>query len=361
MRFQFSLWFALALPAQGFVSPAHFAAVEGTGSSTLPFGTQALPARYLQVHDGVPAQTITGLAFRHDTSGTSRPAFTLTVDVWLSTAVGAAASTVVAFDANHGGDKRHVVVNRSVTVPASDPAQLPGAFLLELPFDPGQDFAFAGGGASLCWEVHVIANSSLAVNVPFDAVLTQASTAASPGLQGTRAHTGCLATGRTQPMAIAPLNSAVDWATGIATQRVSGQQLLANGILAWASGTGATTWSGAPLPILLPTGAGAPSGPCTLFTDPALLTVGIASATGTAALQLQYVVTPALHGVRLPVQLIGLDAAANALGLTTSNLVVQQLVAPYPVDLGIRRVYAVGGLAATGTVDAGSPLVTWFR
>jgi hypothetical protein len=68
-----------------------------------------------------------------------------------------------------------------------------------------------------------------------------------------------------------------------------------------------------------------------------------------------------LHGALLPVQLLGLDAAANALGITTSNLVVQQLVAPYPAAIGIQRVYAVGALAATGTVDGSSPLITRFR
>lgn len=351
----------MALPAQGVVSPSHFTAVEGTGNSTLPFGTQSLPARYLQVHDAVAAQTITGLGFRHDTSGATRPAFSLTVDVWMSTAVAPAAATVAQFDANHGVDKRHVISNRTVLVPANDPAQLPGAFLLDLPFDAGQDFVFAGGGASLCWEVHVTANSSLVTNVPFDAVLTQGTIATAPGLAGTRAFAGCVATGRTQPIAIAPLNSTVDWVAGLATQRVSGLQLLPNGIVAWASGSGATVWNGAPLPIVLPTTTGAPSGTCTLFTDPALLTVGVASPTGTALLQLQYAVGPALHGALLPVQLLGLDAAANALGITTSNLVVQQLVAPYPAAIGIQRVYAVGALAATGTVDGSSPLITRFR
>lgn len=351
------LLFTLALPAQGFVSPAHFTATEGTGSSTLPFGTQSLPARYMQVHDGVPAQTIVGIAFRHDTAGIVRPAHTLTLDVWMSTAAGAAASTVATFATNHGPDLRHVVSNRTVAVPANDPSRLPGAFLLDLPFDPGQDFVFAGGGASLCWEVQVTANSATTTSIPFDAVLTQGATPANPNFAGTRAFTGCLATGRTQPMSIVSANSPVDWVLGVATQRVNATQLQANGIVVWASGTSTTSWSGTPLPMALPVGTGT-SGPCTLFTDPALLTAGVASASGTAQLQLQFAVTPALHGSTLPVQLLGLDAAANALGITTSNLVVQQLVAPYPAVIGIQRVYAVGGLAATGTVDANSPLIT---
>lgn len=61
-----AILFAVGLPAQGFVSPSHFASVEGTGNSTLPFGWATPPVRFLQVHDGVPAMTVQGLAFRYD-------------------------------------------------------------------------------------------------------------------------------------------------------------------------------------------------------------------------------------------------------------------------------------------------------
>lgn len=167
-------------------------------------------------------------------------------------------------------------------------------------------------------------------------------------------------TGRIQPMSIVSANSPVHWLLGVATQRVNATQPQANGIVVWASGTSTTSWSGTPVPMALPVGTGT-SGPRTLSTDPTLLTAGVASASGTAQLQLQFAVTPALHGSTLPVQLLGLDAAANTLGITTGNLVVQQLVAPYPAVIGIQRVYAVGGLAATGTVDANSPLITEFQ
>lgn len=352
--------FPCGLLAQGFVSPSHFATVEATGSSNLPFGQATAPVRYLQVHDGVPAQTITGLAFRHDTSGQLRPAFTVTVDVWLSTATAAAANTQAAFDLNHGPDKQHVITSRAVAVPANDPSRLPGAFLLDLPFDTGVNFAFAGGGAALCWEVHVTATTSTANFIPFDAVLTQGATPQSPNLVGTSAFTGCLATGRTQTMRLTPANSPVDWATGLATQRVQATSLQANGVIAWIVGSSTTSWAGGPLPMLLPGSATGASGPCTLYCDPLLATAAVATAAGTATIQLPLVVTPAVHGFLLPSQVVGLDAAANSLGLTTTNLVVQQLVAPYASDVGIRRVYALN-LGATGTVDGNSPLVTWFR
>lgn len=352
--------FALALPAQGFVSPAHFAAVEGTGNSALPFGHVTMPFRFLQVHDGVPPLVVQGLAFRHDTNGTVRPAFTLTVDAWMSTAAVTAAGALATFDSNHGADKLRVVTNRTVNVPANDPAQLPGAFLLDLPFDPGVTFSFAGG-ASLCWEVHVTSTTNATSLIPFDAVLTQGSTPASPGLLGTRAHTGCLATGATQGMSIAPANSPVDWTAGVATQSVNATRLQSNGLIAWVSGTNTALWGGIPLPFVIPTSTGAPSGTCSLYTDLALLTVAVASASGTAQLVQQFAVTPALHGVLLPTQVLGLDAAANPFGVTSSNLVVQQLIAPYPAAIGISRVYALGGLPATGTVDANSPLIVWLR
>lgn len=350
---------ASAAPAQGFVSPPHFATVEGTGNSALPFGAATMPFRYQQVHDGVPAQALTGLAFRHDTTGTLRPAFSLTLDAWVSTAAGAAAATSATFDANHGPDKLRVVTNRTIVVPANDPARLPGAFLLDVPFDPGVVFAFAGG--TVCWEVQITASTNTTASIPFDAALTQGSTPGSPGMVGTRAHTGCVASGRTQPLAIVPANSPVDWTAGVATQVVNASQLQANGVAVWVTGTNTTSWAGVPLPVAIPGSLGAPSGECTLRTDLALTTAAIASASGTAQLQQQFPVTTALHGYVLPTQLLGLDAAANPFGLTASNLVLQQLVAPYATDLGIRRVYAAGSLAATGTVDGNSPLVTWFR
>lgn len=360
MRILTILLFALSLPAQGFVSPAHFATVEATGNSALPFGQATAPLRYQQVHDGIPAQTITGLAFRHDTTGPLRPAFTVTVDVWLSTASAAAANTQASFAANHGPDQQQVIGNRTIAVPTNDPSRLPGDFLLDLPFDTGVSFAFAGNGASLCWEVQVTATSNTTNLIPFDAVLTQGAAPASPGLVGTSAFTGCIATGRTQPMRLAPANSPVDWLTGLATQRVQATSLQANGLIAWIVGTSTTTWSGGALPTLLPGTAGGSSGPCTLYCDPLLATAAVATAAGTATIQWSLTATPAAHGFLLPSQVVGLDAAANSLGLTTTNLVVQQLVAPYPADVGIRRVYALN-LGPTGTVDGNSPLVTWFH
>src|SRR5262245_31818730 len=77
------------LPAQGYVSPAHFAHSEGISQQSFPFGIATVPFRYLQVHDDVPAMTVRGLAFRHNggnVNGTIYPAHAVTLNAWMSTA-----------------------------------------------------------------------------------------------------------------------------------------------------------------------------------------------------------------------------------------------------------------------------------
>ena len=50
------------------------------------------------------------------------------------------------------------------------------------------------------------------------------------------------------------------------------QQLLPNGVIVWINGLDRTQWNGIPLPLTVPTSTGAPSGTCTLYTDPFFLT-----------------------------------------------------------------------------------------
>jgi hypothetical protein len=344
--------------AQSFVSPAHFATVEAPSNSSVPFGYFVGPIRYQQIHDDVPPRTLTGLAFRHETNGQTRAAYSLTLDVFVSTAATTAATASTTFATNHGTDRLQVVTNRTLTVPGNDPSQLPSPFTLAIPFDAGVDFPFARG-ASLCWEVQVTAWSTTAV-VLFDAVLVPSIAPPTSWLAGTRSGLGCLATGRTAPMTATPANSVVDWNAGTGTFRVNGSQLQSGGVFGWITGTSTTQWNGLPLPSVLPSTLGAPSGACTLYTDLGLLTVATASGSGTAQLALPFVPTAALHGTVLCTQVLGLDATANALGLTTSNLVQQQVVQPDPLPGRMARVFAVGSLAATGTLETNGCLVTRF-
>jgi hypothetical protein len=358
--------FVASLGAQGYVSPTHFNGVEGTSNNSFPFGgslATSTPFRYQQIHDDVPTSVIQGLSFRHETTsaGTVRAPFTVTIDAWISTSPRTSATPDVTFDNNHGVDKIQVVTNRTISVPGNDPSLVPNPFNIDIPFDTGVVFPFAGGGASLCWEVQVTARTNTA-SVPFDAIQNSGTSPANPAAISSRAFTGCLSTGRTQPMlAVAQSNTVapMDWITGTGNLGCNGTQLEANGIVAFVYGTDRTQWNGLPLPLDVPGSTGAPSGTCTLHTDIVVANVAIASAAGAASSVLTFAVTPALHGTTIQTQIVGLDAAANASGFTTSNLLVQQLVAPYAIPLGVCRVYLAGSLGATGTTNVFA-LVTKF-
>jgi len=229
--------------------------------------------------------------------------------------------------------------------------------VLDIPFDV--PFVFAGSPASLCWEVQITARTNTTAE-SFDGVLNVASVAASPPVFATRAFTGCLSTGHTQPIMIATSLGSTNWPAGTGTTADSASGLLAGGAIFWALGFDRTSWNGNPLPIVVPGSPGAPSGACYLRLDVASTRFAVASAGGTAQLNLAFGVQPALHGVEFYEQLFGLDAAANPFGVTASNLVVHQVVAPYPFPLPVCCVTA-GSLAATGFVDTSSFLVTQFR
>jgi hypothetical protein len=348
-----------ALPAQ-YVSSAHFTSTEAPTNNTYPFGFTSAPFRYQQLHDDVPAMVVTGLTFRHDctSSGTQRPQYDVTLDAWISTATAPSASASTTFDNNHGLDKIQCVTARTITIPANDPSKLPGDWLLDIPFDTAVVFPFAGSPATLCWEVQLTARTNTTI-IPYDAVTTGGTTPANPPLAATRGGVGCIATGQTQPMLVVPTATVMSWPSGTGALTVNASRLEPNGLFAWINGLDRTQWLGIPLPAVIPTSTGAPSGTCTLYTDLFVLTVGTASSTGTATLSLAYNVTPALHGFLIYTQAMGLDAAANPFGLTTSNLAAQQLVAPYPVPQPARRVYASGSLNPTGSSDTAF-LVTRF-
>jgi hypothetical protein len=344
--------FSCLLPAQGYVSPAHFQTAEGTGSQTFPFGVTTVPFRYIQVHDDVPAMAVRGMAFRHNSGATVFPVHAVTLDAWVSTAVTTSTTLVGTFDLNHGLDKRQVITNRQVNLPASDPADLPGQWVLDYAFDV--PFAFAGS-ASLCWEVQITAKTQ-AANITYDACLGPST---NPAFQSSRAFTGCISTGRTAPMALASLGS-MNWPAGTGTLNGSATQLLANGPVLYVLGFSRLSWNGIPLPIDVPGSTGAPSGTCTIYNDVWLIRTAVASATGSATSPLVFTPTPDMNGITVYQQVWGLDAAANPFGITTSNLLAQNLVAPYAV-MPISRVSLSGSLGASGGVNMNvNVLPTYF-
>lgn len=349
------LFASAALVAQT-VHPPHFANAEGTSNNVYPFGNTTVPFRYSQIHDGLPAMVIQGMAFRHNSSTTLYPGHSVTIDAWVSTATVPSASMGTTFDNNHGVDKVQVITNRTYTHPASNPADLPGQFVLDYPFD----FPFVFGGGSLCWEVQVTAKTQTS-SIIYDAASATAAVAANPPMVVSRFGTGCRATGQANTMTAVAVQ-AMDWGTGTATMTVNGTNLEPNGVTVFCMGIDKSSFSGIPLPVVIPGSTGASSGTCTVYSDILLSSVVFASATGTGTNAIPFVPSPAYHGLTFYSQIWGLDVAANAFGLTTSNAAMHHIVAPFAVPMGISRMWLLSSLGPTAasTAGIGNGLVTRF-
>ena len=111
-----------------------------------------------------------------------------------------------------------------------------------------------------------------------------------------------------------------------------------------------------PAPLPLPGTAGGASGPCYALADVPYAVPGTLPSTGRLTFRVPVPLRPSFHGVRVYGQAVAIDAAANALGVVTSNGINHQVVAPYGAQPG-GRVYRSGSLAATGTVGRGQTFV----
>lgn len=353
-----SLAFALLLPAAAFaqgpsVSPTFYADAEGLINNVFPFGNTAVPFRYEQVHDDVPTMLVSGFRFRHNASITAYPAHTVTLDGWMSTAVTPSTGATNAFDNNHGTDKTLIINNRSYSLPASDPTNVPGRFVLDYPFDT--PFFYAAPVGSLCWEVIVTAKTQTA-SVVHDAAST---VNANPPLQVGGGGAGCLATGRTSAMS-ATGTSTMSWSTGTGTLTFSGTNAPASAPSFHCLGFDKTLWAGfLPLPFQVPGSTGAPSGTCNLYVDPLFAIGASAGTTGALTSAVPIPLAPTWHGVALYSQWLSLDLAANPTGVVTSRMVTHGVSAPNPTTPGC-RIFLSGSVGATGTLARAYVLVTQF-
>jgi hypothetical protein len=340
------------LAAQSF-SPVVYGPSEAPSNNVFPFGSTVVPFRYAQVHDDVPAMVITGMSFRHNAATTVYPAHSITMDAWMSTATTTAATMNTTFDNNHGLDKIQVVTNRTYNLPASDPINLPGLFVLDFPLDV--PFVYTGAGP-LCWEVQVTAKTQTG-NIIYDATGSVGTATTNPALAINRTGNGCLSTGRTAVIGNSPA-STMNWPGGTGMLSLAGTNLVANGATFVTFGFSHTVWNAMALPAPIPTSTGAPSGTCTVYADVVSASLVLASATGTVSYSFTFVPTPALNGTTLYSQIWGLDQSANPFGVTTSNVAIHNVVAPVAI-MPVGRVYLSGSLGAVGTFGANG-LVTKF-
>lgn len=343
-----------SLVSAQYVSPSFYTTAEGTANNVFPFGNTTVPFRFEQVHDNVPAMSISGVAFRHNATTTVYPAHSVTIDAWMSTASVTSGTATNDFDTNHGGDKVQVAAAQTYNHLASDPRCVPGEFILRYPTTA---FAFAGGANSVCWEVHVTAKTQTG-SIVHDAISGPA--VANPPLQVGRGGLGCISTGQTLAM-LATGSSTMTWSTNSGLLNVATTRAAANAPMAHIIGVDKTTCLGLPLPIELPGTNGAPSGSCFLHLCPigAAINTGTASATGAWTSSVPVPAFSWWNGFTLLSQTVAVDVGANPWNLVTSPLVAHGWVAPTPAS-DIARVFLSGALTNPGTLSLASSLVTQF-
>lgn len=326
------------------VTPRLFTRADGPSSDSRPLSSGTY--RWQQVHDDMAGRpgTFSSLGFRVDDARAALgvTGYTVALNLWVSTAATTAATAVASFDLNHGADRRLVRPSQSlVNFPAvSGAVPDPRPFEQRIPFT--QPFIFVGAGG-LCWDVQVLSTSSSQF-VTYDYGW---STVSNPRAKLTRVGAGCKATGYTRAFDLT-LSASLDWARGTGT-------LSHTGIFGPLAGLGGMllggTYSSTPLPG---TGSGV-SGVCYLHTDIAFVQP-LAINSGMVSFTMPLTLTPAMHGVSTLHQLFGLDAAANSLGIVTSNAFAANYTAPIGT-LPVTRVSSTSNAATSGLLLRGEGLV----
>lgn len=340
--------------AQSVVDPVHFTHSEAFSTSAIPIGSPTVPYRTLQIHSGVPAGTIRGLAFRLDVLQTAAvPAFAAVMEVSMSTALTTPAAPSGTFDNNHGPDRVVVLPQTVVQFPAAPAGGLaPKDFLYVITF--AVPFVHAGT-APLCWDMK-ISNRSSTTSFSLDYVQTSTNPAPNVVAFGT----GCTATGQASRMTLAATAS-TSWTSRTLAFIYTGTRLPPNAVVSLSVGVSATSILGLPLPLALPGSSGAPSGTCTIYNDSLIQVPVFTTSTGALATgsNIALTINPAMNGANLFTQVLAFDAAANPIGIISSNSLQQHLVAPLTVA-GVGNVTRSGSVLPTGTVAANRGTVTRF-
>jgi hypothetical protein len=272
--------------------------------------------------------------------------------VLLSNAATTASTMDKNMDGNHGANVTQVASFKAVSFPASN-YQAPGApFEFSIPFST--PFSYDGNGP-LCWEVRVQSRQNTAA-VYLDRVNGSST---NPYAIASSLGVGCIASGsgHTQKMNLIG-SSAPNWPNGSITITYSGNYAPKSGIAFMAIGTSNTSFSGVPLPFEIPGTAGFPSGPCYVYNSHALILPVFTSATGAHSANLALPGDPLLVGANVFGQLLGIDMAANPLGIVTSQQVAHNLVGPYgklPVGMTLLQ-----GLSGTASVYNNDGLIVRF-
>jgi hypothetical protein len=330
------------LPAQSLlVAPGSHAALEGTGSTNVPFG-RSTPTRVQYVYDAMlfaaPA-TITAIAFRLD-GLTAAAAKAVDCELRLSTLPSSLVGVSADFAANRGADETVVLPRQIVTLPAGTAVGAPNAFLPPIPL--ATPFAYNPAQGGLVLEIVVHGQPPGAYTLDATYVCSSPDLPVGP--------TSCVGSNGL-PLRVASSSPQVMWGqpwTPLATQAQPGA------LVVLALGTMENgNWAGLPLPFDLQP-VGAPG--CWLSIDVAGSWAGVAASNGACAFPFTLPNTPAAIGAWLRFQAAAFDAGANALGLVTSQAQKAQVCGFEPVA----RVWSGGVTATTGARETGVAAVVRF-
>jgi hypothetical protein len=348
----FPILLAGALSAQAHVSPSFFLRTEGSSWSSAGIADATASARLLQVHDDVPARTLTALAFRRDGNTTGDfPSLSLVASLSMSTALTTAAAPDRTFDNNHGADRRTVLATQLVQLPAVAYDGFGHAFDYRIPLATPYTH---GGIAPLCWELQVVSRSS-STTLWIDAV---AGSSTNPGGDTRSFGNGCRVAA-SRPRALLSGSFQNNWAQSTVAFAYSGSSLPQSQLATLTLGDSASTWGPLTLPIELPGTATAPSGACTVYNSVLLTIPQFTSATGTLSATVAFPAHPSLRGRNLYSQLLVPELTANAYGFVLTNAVQFHPYAPWTtVPIGT---VSGAGFGATGTARASFGQVVRFE
>jgi hypothetical protein len=337
-----SFVFAAVASAQSLLPvPASHGATEGSGATNVPFG-RSTPTRVQYVYDAMlfaaPA-TLTGVSFRID-GGATATTKQVDCELRLSTLPMPLVALGVDFAGNRGADETVVVPRQILTLPATPNAATPNAFAAAIPFTTPFAYDPANGGLVLEIVVHGQPPGAWSLDVTY--VCDSADVPVGPP--------ACLGSA-SQPLHVASATPQVmwgrPWVVSLTDAPPGALVLLVLGSI--DSGP----WGG----FLLPQDLGFVGAPgCYLSIDMSSSWAGIAANDGSATFPFVIPNTPAVVGEWLRFQGAAFDAAANALGIVTSQAQKVSVCGWEPVA----RLWSSGISAAFGTREIGMSAVVRF-
>lgn len=327
-------WTSVVWAQTNLVLPPSHALREGTSFTNVPFG-RSTPMRCQLAYDGAlfpRAGSLDGLTLRVD-GGQTVAAKQVELAVRASTGPTSVLALQMTFAQNVGGDDREVFARRLLDLPALTSAQTPNAFTVAIPFDAPFPYDPRAGGALFDLSVFGQPPGSY----PLDLTYVCDSPVQRYGPAGCGPQGG-------QPLQVTAATTQVMWGQAFDLQVSAARPGSVAGVFLGAIEQG--QWAGITLPFDLAV-AGAPG--CHLSIDMLFSAFAPANGIGTATLPLAIPPRPELVGATIRFQGFDIDAAANALGVTTSQP-AKVVVCGWE---RVGRVWASGATATAGTREIG--------